>query len=202
MGYAPNATIAALRGSYNLGVFFRLGVTPLPILLSLSAQSIPIAMPGLDGSGTVYTGLGQLTAIPALETLVNGIASTVSFSLGGIDPVAASLMLDQNPEVLGAPVTVGIAPMDARWQPAAPIVPLWTGVADFLAQGMAPEAKPTQNRTQTLTLTAISGDQSRQVGNNLTLTDATQQMLHPGDTACQRVSRYVQTFITSWPRYN
>lgn len=201
MGYALDATVAALRGSYNLGVFFRLGVAPTPIRLSLSVQDIPMSMPIIDPLGSTYTGAGRLLSVPQLETLINGIAQTVSFSLGGLDPQAVSLMLDGNAEVLGAPVALGIAPMDARWQPAAPVVPMWSGVADFLAQGMAPLTDPRKNRTQTLTLTAISGDQARQLGSNLTLTDLAQQTLYPGDTACSRVSRYVQTFITPWPRY-
>jgi hypothetical protein len=202
MGYIPDATLQAFRGSYNLGVFFRLGLTPQPILLSLSAQSIPIAMPNLDAAGSVYTGLGRIGTMPALETLINGTASTVSFALGGLDPRALGLMLDQNPEVLGTPVSIGIAPMDVRWQPAAPVALLWSGVADFVAESMPATSDPTVNRVQTLTLTALSGDQARQLGNNLTLTDATQQMLYPGDTACSRVSRYVATYIVSWPRFS
>ena len=201
MGYIDDATIAAFKGSFNLGVFFRLGL-PTPVCLSLSANNIPLTIPTLDSAGQVYVGAGKLLSIPTLETLINGIASTVSFSLQGVDPIMTGEMLDSAPEVLGAPVAVGIAPMDKRWQPAAPVALLWSGVGDFLAETLLPGQDKTKNKVMTLTLSAMGGDQSRQLGNNLTYTDLTQQALWPGDTFCQRTVEYYATQLVTWPRFS
>ena len=200
MAYIPDATIAAFRGSFNLGVFFRLGTVPA-LHLSFLVNDVPMQMPGLDAPETVYTGAGVLQNIPDLETLVNGIADTVTFTIGGLDPTAVALMFDDAPEVLGAPVTIGIAPMDARWQPSAPIALLWTGTADFISEAMAAETDPTKARTQTISLSTSTGDQSRQFQNLLTFSDNTQQMLHPGDNFCSRTPRYTASTVFSWPRY-
>jgi hypothetical protein len=199
MGYFPDATIAALRDLANLGVFFRLGTDP-PLRLSFSVNDYPIELPG-DEPGAVYFGAGRLINIPDLEALVNGIADTVSFTISGLDPQATALMLDSAPEVLGAPISIGIAPLNARWQPATPVGLIWSGTADLVSESMQFETDMTKNRTQSLTLTASTGDQSRQFQNLSTYSDATQKTLSPGDNFCSRVVRYTQTQIISWPRF-
>ncbi len=200
MGYVADTTIAAMRGSYNLGIFFRLGTTP-PLHLAFSVGDVPAYVPILDDPSTVYTGAGRILDIPPLETLVNGLADKVSFSLAGLDSVAVGLMLDTAPEVLGALVTVGIAPMDARWQPLVPIIGLWTGTADFISEEMKVETDPTKNRVQSLTLATTTGDSSRAFSSLQTYTNATQQALYPDDTFFARVQRYVPTYFVTWPRF-
>lgn len=200
MGYIPDATIAALRGPINLGVFFRLGTDP-PLRLSFSVNDFPIALPNLDEAGAVYRGSGRLMNIPDLEVLINGIADTVSFTLSGLDPQGTALMLDGAPEVLGAPVTIAIAPLDKRWQPIGDPAVLWSGTADAISESMALEKDRTKNRTQSLTLTASTGDQSRQLQALTTYSQQTQQALYPSDNFFQRVVRYLQTYLVSWPRF-
>lgn len=200
MGYAPDSVITALRGSYNLGVFFRLGTLPA-LHLSLSVNDIPIVMPSLDAPGTVYQGAGRIITFPALEVLVNGIADTVEFTLSGVDPQAVALMQESAPAVLGASVKMGIAPMDARWQPVTNIIPLWSGTADVTSENISPSTDPRQGGMQSISLTAMTGDQSRQVPNNYTYSNATQQALHPGDAFCSRTQLYRQTTIVVWPRF-
>ena len=200
MGYVDDATIAAFRGNFNLGIFFRLGTDPA-LRLAFGVNDVPIVIPSLDPPGTVYRGCGALLGIPDLETLINSLADTVSFTLDGLDPQAVAFMFDSAPEVLGASVTVGIAPLDARWQPLSPIVPLWTGTADFVAEDLKVETDPTKPQTQSITLTASTGDQSRQFQNLLTYSDLTQKTLHPGDQFCSRTVRYTQTSLVTWPRF-
>lgn len=200
MAYVPDATIAALRGTFNLGVFFRLGTAP-SLNLSFSVGDVPIGLPNYDAPGTIYRGAGRILEIPQLEILINGLADKVSFSIAGLDPTAVGLMLDTAPEVLGALVTVGIAPMDARWQPTTSIIGLWSGTADFLSEEMKVETDPTKNRVQSLTLYTTTGDTSRSFPNLQTYTSPTQNALYPTDTFFDRVQRYVQTYYVPWPRF-
>ena len=200
MGYFPDATIALLKGSYNLGIFFRLGTTPA-LHLAFSINDIPVYIPGLDSPSMVYTGAGQFLNIPDLETMINGIASKVSFALSGLNPVAVAAMLDTAPEVLGALVTVGICPMDQYWQPVGTIVPVWTGTAEFIAEEFKVENDPAKPQVQSLMLTASTGDMSRASSNLQTFSDSAQKTLYPTDNFCIRVFRYVQTLLIKWPRY-
>ena len=197
MGYVPDATLAEFRGQFNLGVFFRLGTDPA-LHLSFLVNDMMMEMPGLDEPGTIYKGCGVLQNIPELEVLVNGIADTVTFTLSGLDPSLTAAMLDSAPDVLGAPVTVGIAPMDVRWQPKTPIVLLWSGTADMISEAMPPETDPTKNRTQSISLAAMTGDQSRQFQNLSTYADPIQQEISPGDRFCSRTTR--APYQISWPR--
>lgn len=200
MAYVADATIAAMRGSYNLGIFFRLGTTPA-LHLSFSVGDMPAYFPGLDDPSTVYAGAGRILDIPPLETLINGLSDKVTFSLSGLDPTAVGYMLDTAPEVLGALVTIGIAPMDARWQPLTPIIGLWTGTADFVSEEMRVEPDLTKNRVQNLMLSTITGDSSRAFPNLQTYTSPTQNALYPDDTFFDRVQRYVATYYATWPRF-
>lgn len=205
MPYADPNTLQLFKYSYNLGVFFRLlPVGGSPIRLSLLANAMPYQLDQTDASGAQYTGCGRLLAVPALETLINGIASTVTFGLNGVDQGLVAEMLDNAPPVLGAPVTVGIGALDARYQPVAGSspIPIWSGVGDFIGESLGPVTRASQPRVQSLSLTAASGDQSRQLGNNLTYTDATQQLLSPGDTFCQRTPVYYASRLINWPYWS
>jgi hypothetical protein len=199
MAYLTSDQVTALQGPIVLGVFFRM-LTTTQIRLSFSTSDFPMVLPG-DNAGALYLASGRLQNIPDLEVLVNGIADTVTFTLSGLDPDLVGMMLDNEPEVLGAPVMIAVAPLDERWQPKTAPIPIWSGTADFLGEAMTPESDPTKNRTQTLSLTCTSGDQSRQFANLLTLSDQTQKMLSPGDNFCSRVARYVSGLQISWPRF-
>lgn len=200
MGYVPDATIAAMKGDYKLGIFFRLGTVPA-LHMVFSINDIPIAMPGLDLPGTIYNAGGRFRDIPQLELMLNGIASKVSFSLSGLDQSTVALMMDSAPEVLGALVTVGICPMDQYWQPVGNIVPVWTGTAEYVSEEMPVELDSTKPRIQNLTLVASTGDMSRAFPNLQTFTDQAQRVVSATDNFCSRVTRYVQTYLVSWPRF-
>lgn len=200
MGYVSDATIAALKAGGNLGLFFRLGTAPA-LHLSFGVNDVPITLPSYDDPGTVYLGAGRLVDIPQFEALINGLSDKVTFSLSGIDPVEASYMLDSAPEVLGARTTIGMAMIDARWQPIGSIIGLWTGTADYVSEKMDLETDVAKNRVQSIMLTTSTGDASRAFPNLLTYTDAVQRAMHPTDAFFQRVSRYVQTYLVSWPRF-
>jgi hypothetical protein len=198
MGYVPQPTLDYFKSAYNLGVFFRLGTDPA-LHLSFLTGDMKIRMSTtLDDAGTVYFGCGRLQNIPDLMVLTNGIADTYTFTLNGLDPTMTARMLDSAPEVLGARLTVGIAPLTDRWQPATSIVQIWTGVADFLSESMPPETDPLKNRTQSLSLVAMSGDQSRQRQDLATYSDAAQRARSPTDSFCSRTNRAPYQVV--WPR--
>lgn len=200
MAYVPDATVAALRGNSSIGIFFRLGTSPA-LHLAFGINDIPILNPAVDPAGTVYLGGGRFLDVPALETLINGTADKVTFSLSGIEPAIGINFLDTAPSVLGAPVSVGIAPMDSLWQPMSNIVSLWTGVADFVAEEMKPEADMRRPRVLSFLLACSAGDTSRALPNFLTFTPQAQRLVAADDTFCNWVTRYVQTYRVVWPRY-
>lgn len=198
--YVDPGIATTLRQDYSLGIFFRVGTDPA-LHLSMSLNSIPISVPGLDDPGTVYVGAGSLTSLPDLELLVNGLADRVVFELNGLDPIATDMLFDDAPDVLGALVTVGFAPLDERWQPMAQIIPIWTGTGDFLAQSMQIETDRAKSRTVSLQLSTSAGDTSRMVPGFSTYTDSSQKMLYPTDTFFARMARYVPGLNVTWPRF-
>lgn len=200
MGYFADATIAAFKASFNLGVFFRLGTSPA-LHMSFSVNDIPIQMPGLDAVGTVYQGGGRLQNIPALELMVNGLSSKVSFTLNGVDSTLAQMMLDSAPEVLGAPVTVGICPMDQYFQPVGAITAMWTGTAEYVSEEITVERDIAKPQTQSLALIASAGDTSRAFSSFLTFTDAAHRAIFATDSFFDRVSRQVVGYRVTWPRF-
>ena len=200
MGYIADATILALRGNPVIGIFFRLGTTP-PLHLAFALNDIPIYIPGLDDPATIYTGAGQFTDIKEFEVLINGIADKVSFGLNGINAQNVNMIMDTAPAVLGAVVTIGIATMNQYWQPTSNIIPLWTGVGDYISVDQKTDNDPTKNTVQEIILTCSAGDTSRSQPSLQTATDRTQKARFPTDRFFERVTRYVQGLLITWPKY-
>lgn len=199
MAYVPENVVAALRGDIRLGVFFRLGTTP-PLHLAFGVNDVPITIPSVDPEGTVYLGGGAFLNVPDLEVLINGLADKVTFQLNGLTPSQVTDLLTTAPPVLGARATVGIAPLDERYQPLCQIVPLWTGTADYVAEEMKPQADPTKNRTMSIMLTCMTGDTTRSAPNLTSYADAIQKARFPTDRFFERVVRYIPGLLVAWPR--
>lgn len=200
MGYFPDSAITAFKGDYNLGVFIRVGLAS-PLRLAFGVNDVAITVPVVDPGGTVYLGAGIFLDIPQLEILLNGLADKVSFSLSGISPEVANELLDSTTEVLGAPVMVGLAPLDAQWQPLSQIVPMWTGTADYMSCQMQAERDPGKSRVYSVTLMTVAGDTSRSSADLTTYSDQTQKRLYPTDRFFERVKNYFLGITVTWPRY-
>lgn len=206
MAWLPDGVADRLRGSVNLGVFFRMASDPA-LHLWMGLHDIEIGIPAtgaLDGETAVYTGAGRLLDLPDLEVLVNGLADQVTVTLSIEETIYRRYLTGLDtapPEVRGAPVTVGFAPLDARWQPLTSIIPLWNGTGDFWGVEHEPPEDPTKSALRKISLTIGTGDTSRAQPRALSFTDAAQRRLSPTDRFFERVARYVQQFIVSWPRF-
>jgi hypothetical protein len=201
MPYLNDDIVRALRGPLNLGIFFRLGTQPALRLWLGVNHSPPIGIPALDPEGTTYVGAGALLSVPELETLLNGIADRVEFSISGLDASVTDNVNSENAKVLGAPVHVGIAALDERYQPKSQIVPVWVGTADYWTEAAPVISDPMRPATRTLSLVASSGDTARARPRLVSFTDAAQKLLYPSDRFFERVARYVQAYVVSWPRF-
>lgn len=206
MGYLPAGVADMLRGSVNLGVFFRLDSTPpLHLWLGTTDRRIGVQSTGMfAGEESVYTGAGMLLDLPDLEVMLNGLAKQITLSLSVEESLYKRFLtgLDEAPpEVRGAPAMVGFAPLDERWQPRCGIIPLWCGSGDFSTIEFEPAETIDGSATMKISLTLSTGDSSRAQPRALTFTDAAQRALHSTDRFFERVSRYVQTHFISWPRF-
>lgn len=205
MAYLSDATIDYLKTDRNLGVFLRLATEPA-LHLTLGVNDMEIGIASVDSTGTIYRGAGVLQNIPELEMLINGIADKVTFSVSGVDPTFMAKLDAEAPEVVGAELHVGFAPLDDDFQPLTDIIPIWLGWADYWSASQSEQKDTTKPVTNTISLMAMSGSPARSRQNLSTYTDQAQRMVNPisgqdDDRFCERVSRYFQAYIVSWPRY-
>ena len=201
MGYLPDATIAALKGTYNLGLFFRLDTSPA-LHLWWGVSDIPAIVPNLDLAGTIYTGAGVIADMPdELEVLINGAAERADWIMNGVLPENAAYIAANAPSVVGKRVTFGICPMDVRWQMLSDIIVDWEGTADFWAEQQPVQTDPTKPKLRRLTLATMTGDSSRAVPDYSTWTDPIQKQISTTDRFCERVPRYYQAQVIRWPRF-
>lgn len=201
MGYLPDETVAAFRGSYRLGLFFRLDTDPgLHLWFGISDIAAKIA--DVDVDGTIYLGAGFLTDAPdSLEVLINGSAERADWVLSGVPAELAANLANDAPSVVGKRATFGISAMDDRWQMQSDIIPMWEGTADFWAEEQPVQTDPSRPKLRKLTLATMTGDASRALPYYSTWTDAIQRTISPTDKFCERVPRYYQGQIIRWPRY-
>lgn len=211
MGYLPDEVVNSFRGAYNLGLFFRLETSPNSLNLWWGVADFPGQMSALDQSGiasaidvsgTVYTGAGFMTQIPdELEMLVNGKADRVDWSMSGIPAALTAPLQAAAPSVVGLDVGFGIGALDERWQLKSSIVEMWAGTADFWSESQLVQSDPTKAKTRTIMLATMTGDASRALPYFSTWTNNVQQLISSSDRFCERVSRYYQGLIITWPRF-
>lgn len=201
MGYLPDPTIAAFKGAYNLGLFFRVDTSPA-LTIWYGVHDIPAVIPSVDVSGTIYLGAGLIADIPdAIEVLINGTADRADWIMSGVDPTLTANIDGSAPSVVGKRVSFGVASMDARWQMLSDIIVMWEGTADFWAETQPLQADPNKPKTRTLTLATTTGDASRALGFYATWTKPIQRIISATDLFCDRTPRYYQGQIIRWPAY-
>lgn len=201
MGYLSDATCAAFRGRFNIGLFFRLNSNP-PLHLWWGVSDVEATMDAMDVAGTKYLGGGLLVDVPdGIEVLVNGIADRADWVLSGIPDYLTANLVANAPNVIGCRVDFGIASLDERWQPQSDIVSLWAGTSDFWSEEQPLQKDPSKPKTRRLTLATFAGDISRALQPASTWTDLDQLALSPTDKFCERVPINYQGRIIRWPRY-
>ncbi|WP_113366378.1 hypothetical protein [Rhizobium mayense] len=199
MAWIPDSVIAAMRGSYQLGIFLRVDTDPA-LHIWFGVNDMPARMDSIDPDGTVYMGGGRLIGIPSLEVLVNGTADSVDFTLSGIDPATAAKAIDSLPPVRGAAVQIGIMTLDDYYQPMGPIVPIWRGTASHVSE--ASEAVGSEEQPSlTLSLSAVTGSVTRSRAVHSLWSDAQQKAISPTDDFCKQVQRLSRGIAPVWPNY-
>lgn len=202
--YLTPEQAALFKPSMRLGIFWRLDTTPAAHLW-MGAHDVKAGISAVDPTGTVYIGAGRLMSIPDLEQLINGVADRVEFYLSGTSadvfgPLLGSLMSGEI-VVKGKKCTVGVAPMNERYQIMTSIIPIWTGIADFWQAEQKPNSDPTKEAVRSVLVSVGSGSTNRSRNKTLSWTDAEHRVDHPTDGFFSRVTRYTQQYIVTWPRY-
>lgn len=208
--YVDEETAELLGRSGPLGIFWRLNLEPPdgPLRYWMGVNDYPVkdtgefetGLPSYDSVGDKYIGAGPMLNIPELEILINGAASEVEFFLSGVTDRALAQLDADAPAVVGTDCHVGLAPLDERWQPLSPILPVWTGTADFWTM-KRDAVSGSDTPQQTLVLSCHAGDTGRSRPRRTTFTDAQQKLVHPTDKFFDRVSRYVRGYSAPWPRF-
>lgn len=199
MGYVPDSIIAAMRGSYQLGIFLRLATDPA-LHVWFGINDIPAGFDSIDPSGTVYNGGGLLVGVPALEILVNGAADNVDFTLSGINPATASKTIDSIPPVRGATLHMGLTTLDQYYQPMSPIIPIWRGIASHVGESR-PTVQGAASPSTTLNLSVVTGEATRSRPAYSLWSSAQQKALSSTDLFCDGTSRLARGVLPVWPNY-
>jgi hypothetical protein len=204
MVYIDEATSALFRTSGNRGLFFKLESDPALHLWS-GFSDVDAGIPSTDlPSGDRYIGAGVFKALPELEAVINGTATSLEFTIDGVLPEYAERVDEEAPDVLGSVLRIGIAALDERWQPVTPIIWLTRGIADYWSMDQRP-VKGDRNATRTLSLVVTFGASGRSRPRRASWTPAQQQAFPvpsgvAPDRFCDQVFRYQRGHQVSWPR--
>ncbi len=197
--WVPEPVTDALATSHQLGIFVHVATVP-PLRIWLGINEIPITIESIDENGAVYQGAGKLIGVPTLETLVNGTADAVEFSMSGVDPASGGRLIQSIPPVRGCAVYVGITTLDDYYQPMSQIVPLWRGTASHPTESLQ-SVTGTENRTMTLGLTVAAGEQTRSRPARSLWSAAHQKAISPTDRFCDNTARMARGVQPVWPNY-
>lgn len=199
MNYIDPAIAALFRSPIAMGIYFRLGVVP-PLCLWCGVNDAPQQMQSVDDGAVTYIGAGKLTGLPEFDVLISGQAARYEFTLEGVSPDSVALIERTKPTVMGKAFHIGIAPLDAAWQPLTPILPLVEGQADYWAVTQE-RARGDETASRNLSLSVGFGDTNRSRPRRVTYTHAQQQVYAQGDDACRNVARYNAGYVATWPRF-
>lgn len=200
MAYVPENVIEALRGSHQLGIFFRIDTVPA-LHLWVGINDIPAHIDSVEPDGTVYLGGGRLIGVPSLEVLVNGTADSVEFSISGVDPATGAAALASIPPVRGKEVLLGITTLDQYFQPMSSIIPIWRGVASHATETSAAGAS-NSSPSMTLGLVISAGEPTRSRASRAMWSSPHQKAISPTDLFCDGTARLARGVQPVWPHYS
>jgi hypothetical protein len=211
MGVIPDDVISAMRGSYNVGYFFRLDTTPALHLwwgvtdiavVDWNQETIDVSGgKNFSIGGRTYIGAGIIIEPPdSFEVLMNGAADRIDFSMSGVDPDRVADMAETAPSVVGKDVMFGFCILDERWQPTHGIISVWGGTADAWEDEFTAPSKIGDAASATIRLITTSGSVARSASSLSVWTDHAQKRVSATDRFCERVSLYYQTRRVVWPR--
>lgn len=200
MGWVSDDIIADLRGSHEIGIYFRMDSDP-PLRLWMGVNDVPQRLLAYDTEGDeIYLGGGRLQNIPYLEILLNGAADRQEFTMSGIDPDTLGLAAEELPEVRGCAVHIGITTLDDHHQPKSAIIPLLEGTASLITEASEP-VEGTDNIQVTMGLSVAFGNVTRSRKTAVMWSAAMQRALYPTDAGCDGTARLARGVQPVWPRW-
>lgn len=159
----------------------------------------PFEHPGdaVDVTGGTYLGLGEMQDIPALQQLVNGVASRIDLSLSGVDDRIVALADAEAAEVRSKVVTLGLQFFGADWQPLGDTLWIWDGEADVIRTDTVSNPDFSRTRTVTMSVGSLTTGRRRPVLSHFTR--AQQRRRSPDDAFCDRTALYSADSELPWP---
>lgn len=151
----------------------------------------------VDLTGGPYLGLGEMQDIPALQQLVNGVASRIELSLSGVDDRIVALADSEAAEVRSKVVTLGLQFFDEAWQPLGDTLWIWDGEADVIRTDS--NSDPGFGRTRVVTLSVGSLTTGRRRPRLNHFTRAQQRRRSPDDAFCDLTGLYSGDTELKWP---
>lgn len=138
----------------------------------------------------LYLGIGHLASIPTLQSLINGVAERVSFSVSGavITSEIVRLADDEFDSVRYKDVYVGVRRFDQYDQPTGPVRWVWNGVADSTDLSRPPAGIGDVQQSVGLSVASIFTFRQRPAASFFTPVD--QKRRSSDDTFCDNVGRY------------
>lgn len=152
------------------------------------------ALPGdaLDPDGGLYLGVGTLTNLPEIQSLINGSAERAEFTLSGVDATMAELFDGEADLIEGARLNLGILALGRDWQPVTPMNWLWEAEVDAATAGE-------DGGRMTISLSAGTAMTDRRRLQALYYTGPDQRRRSADDAFCDRVALYTQETTARWP---
>jgi hypothetical protein len=190
---------AALRGSVvRPALLFYMASTPA-VRVWTGAGPLAVSADAVDTTGGTYRGIGSLSGMPAVDALINGVASRVDFTLSGLPTGYLSLADEDAETVRFAPVHLGVWFLGEDWQ-AHPLftTPLWvwSGTADTT---QAELVMGDQGSTATVTLSVGGGDTGRKSQRQSYWTGTDQRRRSADDAFCDLTVNYTERAQKRWP---
>jgi hypothetical protein len=190
---------AGAVGSLRLGLFLRLDVDP-PLRCWLGLGSIRPGVNAIDATDELYSGFGQLLAVPAFQQLVNGAAERAEISLSGVDPRILDLATEAN-AVRGKSCDIGVAIFDSNWSLIGPVHWMRHFVADFMSVTVTPAADPGGQTMHSAKLSIGSMMTGRRKRGLSYFSNQDQHERSPTDNFCERTRLYTMNGQKQWPKY-
>lgn len=188
------ATARQLAGGVvRPGVFLFIDGADGPLRIGTTFGDRRVAPDLVDTAGGIYTGIGQLEGLPAINQLINGIAQRIEFTLPGCDEDLLALADSEANGVRGAAAFMGFTAFDEDWQPL--FDPLW--LVELTIDVLRVEFN---GRQSTITLSAGTANTNRKRPSLARYTGSDQRRRKPDDAFCDRTSLYAGNTTLRWPR--
>jgi hypothetical protein len=136
----------------------------------------------IETGGHVWSGLGELGSVSAIELPHNGSAPETTFTLSGVDPTLLAAALASRAETYDRDVVVWLQHFDATWAPVDAPVPIYFGRMDVMT------AKTTDAKSRIVEVKAEWLFARRAIPAFASLSDRDQQARAAGDLGAAYVA--------------